>query len=70
MEYRIVCYLHENVSTSFSMYGHSLSHVTELFEQSIREYTTLRNGLILSDGTRIDINQIIAYRIKPATLTF
>lgn len=70
MEYRIVCYLHENVSTSFSMYGRSLSHVTELFEQSIREYTTLRNGLILSDGTRIDINQMIAYRIKPATLTF
>ena len=70
MEFQVICYFAANEFTSFSMYGVSLAHVNELFESTLNDPHIFREGMLLNDGTMIDVKRIIAYNIQPVARLF
>lgn len=63
MRYIVTCFLEEEKSRSFVIYGGSKHEAVLTFEKMLKDASPLNDYVNLSDGEQIKVGAILAYRI-------
>ncbi|MCT4781619.1 MULTISPECIES: hypothetical protein [Exiguobacterium] len=70
MRYVVTCYLREGQTVTFYAYGGTIFDVERTFKETLQTASPLNDFVELSDGWKIPISTILAYRIDEVTPLF
>lgn len=65
MRFIVMCFLDQEQTCEFIVYGSSEYDTYRTFEQTLQSLNSLTGQITLSDGESIPVSRILAYRIDP-----
>ncbi|WP_404284473.1 hypothetical protein [Exiguobacterium aurantiacum] len=63
MRYIVTCFLEKEEPCVFTVYGESKQDAAFMFERTLNEASPLNDYVELSDGKKVKVGSILAYRI-------
>ncbi|MGE6490433.1 hypothetical protein ACQKD4_01900 [Exiguobacterium sp. NPDC077395] len=65
MRFIVTCFLDQEQTCEFIVYGSSEYDAYRTFEQTLQSLNSLTGQITLSDGEAIPVSRILAYRVNP-----
>ncbi|WP_214825899.1 hypothetical protein [Exiguobacterium algae] len=70
MRYVVTCFLVEQEECEFIVYGSSKYDAIQTFEQTLKMKNPMKDHIDLSDGRKIEMKSILAFRVDPVKPLF
>ncbi|MCT4785107.1 hypothetical protein ACFQO8_01795 [Exiguobacterium aestuarii] len=65
MQFIVTCFLEQDQSCEFIVYGSSEYNAHKTFERTLQSLHPMTGEITLSDGESLPVSQILAYRVDP-----
>lgn len=65
MQFIVTCFLEQDQSCEFIVYGSSEYDAYKTFERTLQSLNSLTGQITLSGGESIPVSRILAYRVDP-----